>query len=102
MDILPCIPADKAFIDMIVRSGVPILFAATAVAITDKRHPTYTALAPNWLSTNPRGIAIWFEDRMRPLARPRILSLVHNRAYPSVDEVPTYDWKPPLHRSIHI
>lgn len=101
-DILPCIPEDTAFIDMLVRSGVPIKSAATAVAITDMRHSKYTVIDPNWFSSNPRGIAGWFEDRMRPVAKSRMLRLVENRAYASVDEVPAYEWKTPLQQSIQI
>jgi hypothetical protein len=102
MDILPCVPEQKAFIDILMRSDVPLRFAATAIAITDKRHPKYKVIDPNWLSSNPRGIAAWFEDRMRPIAQPRIKRLVENRAYASVDDVPAYEWKTPLQRSIQI
>jgi len=102
MDILPCIPEDKAFIDALCRLGVPIQLAATSVAITDKRHPNFEAIASKWPSSNPRGFAAWFEDRMRPVARSRILKLVENRAYASVDKVPPYEWKTPLQRSIQI
>ena len=102
MDIVPCIPEDMAFIDQLVRMGIPNHLAATAVAITDRRHPNYTIIDPHWFSSNPRGIAAWFENRMRPFARSRIVKLVENQKYASIDDVPAFEWKTPLQRSIQI
>jgi hypothetical protein len=102
MDILPCIPEDLAFIEQLCKLGVPREFAASAVAITDWRHSKYSVIDTDWPSSNPRGVAGWFEGRMRPVARTRMFKLVENRAYASVDEVPTYEWKTPLQRSIQI
>jgi hypothetical protein len=39
---------------------------------------------------------------MRPAARKRQLELVEKRLYASVDDVPSYEWKTPLQRSIQI
>lgn len=102
MDILPCVAEDQEFLGRLLRAGVPTHFAETAVAITDRRHPNYAQVAANWFSSNPRGIARWFEKQMKPIAYSRIKSLVENRAYASTDDVPTYEWKTPLQRAIQI
>jgi hypothetical protein len=73
-----------------------------AVAITDKRHPNYSVITNKWLSSNPRGFARWFEERTRGYAMQRLRKLVEARLFSSVDDVPTYDWKTPLQRSIQL
>ncbi|MBN2511873.1 MAG: nucleotidyltransferase [Sedimentisphaerales bacterium] len=102
MDILPCIPEDADAINLLVKIGVPIEFARTAVAITDKRRPNYGIITRNWPTSNPRGIAAWFENRARPVAYIQIEELAKSRIYASVDKVPSYEWKTPLQRSIQI
>ena len=102
MDILPCIPEDIAFVDQLCRLGVPKELAASAVAITDTRHHKYSVIAVDWHSSNPHGVARWFEARMRAFAQERLVKLVERRLYASVDDVPAYEWKTPLQRSIQI
>jgi hypothetical protein len=72
LDSLPCIAEDEKVIVAIMRFGVPGELAKRAVAITDKRHPHYTLVSSNWLSSNPRGFARWFEERTRSYALPRL------------------------------
>ena len=102
MDILPSIPEDLNFIALLQQLGVPYELAKLSVAITDKRHPKYTVVDPDWPRSNPKGFASWFEGRMRKAADDRIRKLVLKRAYASIDEVPPYEWKTPLQRSIQI
>lgn len=102
MDILPCVPEDLAFIQQLVRLGVPPEWAAFAVAITDNRHRNYEAISYDWPSSNPRGFAEWFESKLRPYARQRMLNLVAKRAFASIDQVPPYEWKTVLQRCIQI
>lgn len=102
MDILPAIPEDRQTVELIIQRNVPRELAEHAVAITDNRHPLYERIDPRWFSSNPRGIARWFEGRARVAAAARIVELVENRAYASVEEVPPYEWKTPLQRSIQI
>lgn len=102
MDILPAIPDDDAFKASLVLLGVPKDLADFAVAITDKRHAKYEVIDNDWPRSNPKGFARWFEGRMRAVAQRRLDELVLNRAYASVDDVPTYEWKTPLQRSIQI
>jgi hypothetical protein len=51
---------------------------------------------------NPRGFARWFEERTRSYAPPRLRRLVESRLYSSVQDVPAYEWKTPLQRSIQV
>jgi hypothetical protein len=69
------------------------------VAITDRRHPRYRLISPDWLSSNPRGFAAWFEQRAA-LGRSRLLAEGQVRA--AVEDVPPYEWKTTLQRSIQL
>ena len=102
MDILPSVPEDEATIRVVFERRVLPTLAEHAIGITDTRHPLYEEVDPRWPSSNPRGIALWFEDRARPAAQRRINELVRNKAYASIDEVPPYEWKTTLQRAIQI
>ena len=102
LDTLPCVAEEESVIAKIIGFGVPRELAKRAVAITDKRHPDYTLTSTNWLSSNPRGFAHWFEERTRSYALPRLRRLVESRLYSSVEDVPAYQWKTPLQRSIQL
>lgn len=102
MDILPCVPEDKQVVAMIRALGVPMHLAATSVAITDRRHERYTQITHDWYTSNPRGLGEWFQEHMRPVAEARIRSLVENRLYASITDVPAYEWKTPLQQSIQL
>lgn len=102
MDITPSVPKDATVVRTLVTLGVLPELAQMAVAITDKRHPKFAVIDNDWPSSNPRGFARWFEDRMRSSARPQMEALVRRGVYASVEQVPTYEWKSPLQRSIQI
>jgi len=102
MDILPSIPEDPLTIHELAQAAVAPRLAAMAVAITDKTHANYDAIAKRWPSSNPRGYATWFEDQMRGVAAPRQRELVARRVYASVEAVPVYAWRTPLQRSIQV
>jgi len=99
LDTLPCVPEEQRVIDRIVQLGTSAELARRCVAITDQRHSDYDKISPNWLSSNPRGFAAWFESRCA-LAR---VELTENReARATVEDVPPYEWKTPLQRSIQV
>ncbi len=102
LDTLPCVPEEMAVIEAIAGRGVSPEFARRAVAITDLRHPYFKQITSSWPSSNPRGFARWFEGRARQAAAIRMRWLVEARLYASVDDVPPYEWKTPLQRSIQI
>lgn len=102
MDVLPAVPEDASMIQFIIEQAVPRELAEHAVGITDNRHPRYAVIDSHWFSSNPRGIARWFEEQARQAAKTRIARLVENRVYASVEEVPPYEWKTPLQRAIQI
>jgi hypothetical protein len=102
LDTLPCVAEEESVVAAIIGLGVPRELAKRAVAITDKRHPHYALISANWLSSNPRGFARWFEERTRSYALPRLRRLVEARLYSSVEDVPAYEWKTPLQRSIQL
>ncbi len=102
LDTLPSLPEDPARIAWLCAKGVPPDLASRAIAITDRRHPDYEHISDRLLSSNPRGFARWFTQRARPAAEHRLRKLVEGRAYATVDDVPPYEWKTPLQRSIQL
>ena len=102
MDILPCIPERRAMQVLLESLAVRASYAQYAVAITDRKHPNYSVISIDWPTSNPRGFADWFEERMKPAARARRQLLVERHIYASVDDVPAYDWRVPLQRAIQI
>ncbi len=102
MDILPSIPDDEQFVALLVSQSIPKKFAVETAAITDKKHTHYEEVSDDWPKSNPRGFAGWFESRMKAVAQTRRAMLVANQAYASIGDVPPYEWKTPLQRSIQI
>jgi hypothetical protein len=102
LDSLPCVTEEEGIILTIAGQGVPPELAQRAVAITDKRHPNYNVISQHWLTSNPRGFARWFEECTRIYALPRLRRLVELRLYGSVEDVPAYEWKTPLQRSVQL
>jgi hypothetical protein len=99
LDTLPCVPEDNRAIARIASADVPVDLAKRAVAITDKGHPKYREVCSEWLSSNPRGFAAWFEHRAF-LGRQRRRGSSQIRM--AVEDVPPYEWKTTLQRSIQI
>lgn len=102
LDTLPSLPEDQARIAWLCSQRVPADLAGRAIAITDRRHPDYEQISNRLLSSNPRGFARWFTQRARPVAEQRLRKLVEARVYATVDDVPPYEWKTPLQRSIQL
>lgn len=99
LDSLPCVPAAAGVQEALRRSGVEDSFALRAVAITDRRRSDYAAPLSQWLTSNPRGFARWFESRAALGRDPRLLEQVRAGA---VEDVPPYEWRTPLQRSIQL
>ena len=106
IDALPAVHEDPQSIEQIQhvlsRTGVSPELVQCAIAITDRDHPRYDQICRDWLKSNPRGFARWFEGKMRAVAQKRMETLVAKRVYASVDDVPQYEWKTPLQRAIQI
>jgi hypothetical protein len=99
LDTLPCVPEDPEVIRRLQQAAVASELATRAVAITDRRHPQYEQKTTLWPSSNPRGFARWFEQQA---ALGRQMGLTENRAKASIEDVPAYEWKTTLQRSIQI
>ena len=98
LDTLPCVPEDPAVVQRIMAAAVSEELARRSVAITDKRHPRYRVVTPDWLSSNPRGFATWFEQRAALGRR----TLREGLLRASVENVPPYEWKTTLQQSIQL
>lgn len=99
LDSLPCVPAEQSLVESILQRGVDCDLARRAVAITDRKHPRFREICLDWLTSNPRGFAHWFESRAA-LGRRRVLREGQLRA--SVEDVPPYEWRTTLQRSIQL
>jgi hypothetical protein len=102
LDSLPCVSEEAAIIELIIARGAPRDLAALAIAITDKRHPQYDSITHLWPSSNPQGFAGYFEMRALSGGAVRRNLLVKEGLYSSIEEVPPYEWKTPLQRSIQL
>lgn len=99
LDTLPCVPEEVEFIRQLLEQKIPSDLANRAIAITDRKHPQYGVLALDWYTSNPRGFAVWFEQRAA-MGRSRALAEARLRA--SVEDVPPYEWKTTLQQSIQL
>lgn len=99
LDTLPCVPEEQGVVRRLIAAGVAPELACCAVAITDKRHPQYREITSALFSSNPRGFARWFEQRA---ALGRVRTVSEGRAKAAVEDVPPYEWKTPLQRSIQL
>ena len=64
MDVLPSIPASENVIVALSRGYTAAHVAREALEITDKTKPNYPIGHPDWPRSNPKGYALWFEERM--------------------------------------
>lgn len=99
LDTLPCVPEETSVLQRLTQAEVDWALARLAVAITDKRHPSYRVRTPHWPSSNPQGFALWFERRAA-LGRSRLLT--ENQVRAEVEDVPPYEWKTTLQRAIQL
>ena len=98
LDTLPCVPEEPTALLRAMGHGVSLDLAHRAVAITDRRDRNYERISPLWPSSNPQGFAVWFEQQAA-LGR-TAAELMEVRAM--VEDVPPYEWKTTLQRSIQI
>jgi len=107
MDVLPSIPHTENQFLLLERSGVAANKAKEALAITDNTSPNYRSISSDWPISNPKGYALWFEEKMDigGFATSTRNTLFEQRGltkYASVDEVPSYELKTPLQRCVQI
>lgn len=106
MDVLPGIPASQTVMEKFAHQGIDAHIVREALEITDMTKPSYPIVHPDWQRSNPKGYALWFEQRMDISgAASRARKSVFNRSmvkYASIDEVPTYRVKTPLQRSVQL
>lgn len=96
MDILPCIPE--------VTNTTPVSgFDEHRVSITDNQSPFYFEVNDDWLVSNPEGFALWFESKMN--SNQKHLVEHSEKLGLHIDEfvnLPYYQWKTPLQKSIQL
>lgn len=110
LDAVPSIPEDAgvraAIADRMVANGITAELAdgiaRHAGAITDKAHPEYLVITPNWRVSNSEGYARWFESRIRQRAFrvPARTLVIEGKS--KVVELPASIWKSPLQQAIQV
>lgn len=99
LDSLPCVPATESARAGMRIAGVSEVFVNPAIAITDTGHQHFHKVSSDWLTSNPRGFARWFESRA---ALAREVSEQRTMRTGEVENVPPYRWKTPLQRAVQI
>lgn len=101
MDLLPALPDGLGQAISLRMAGLDTSLADTALAITDRERPGYRARTEDWPSSNPKGYAAWFVDRMRPVfeaRRGRLALDLRARA----EDIPDWKVKAPLQQALQI
>ena len=101
IDILPSIPNANALTARL-EQGEEDLFGGFSIAITDRTHPDYSKISTNWLTSNPRGFAKWFNSRQDEALRIRREKFLAEGAYAKVEDIPHYRVKTPLQQAIQL
>ena len=76
-------------------------YSDTAISITDKENADYDDYSTGWPKSNPLGYRAWFKEQMLVQINEskRLFSAKNNV---KIDEVPDYEVKTPLQRSIQL
>ena len=102
MDILPAIPDAMSFKHLLESQGHrPSPLSEFAIAITDKKHPNYCRIHPDWACSNPKGYAAWFRSRMKVQFNAQRNSLAASRQQ-QLAAIPVYQVKTTLQRAIQL
>lgn len=106
MDVLPSIPVGERYRRRLAEAGVDEDLFQKGINITDKTEPNYANISPDWPTSNPRGFALWFErcmdeGGMATRARKEALGRF-GTSYASAEDVPAYELKTPLQRSVQL
>lgn len=103
LDILACVPEDEMTIGgLVTRFQISPELASTAIALTCTAHPGYGQITRSWLTSNPLGYGLWFEQQMHKVARDRREQLVKDGRFDAVAAVPVYALKTPLQQAIQL
>ncbi|NDV61080.1 nucleotidyltransferase [Puniceicoccales bacterium CK1056] len=104
MDVLPGIPAGERYRQLLLEARVDKRQVDEAINITDKEESNYAQISPDWPRSNPRGFALWFEERMdvggHATSSRKIL--LESKSYGSTDKIPAYALKTPLQRVVQL
>lgn len=102
MDVLPCVPDGKHQRYLREMASVTLDHVDKSVSITDKEHPQFYAITPDWSVSNPNGYADWFYGRMRPVFDARRLEMMLVEAKADVADIPVFRVRTPLQLAIQI
>jgi len=101
LDTLAAIPDGPRQRLLLQRLGRPTIWAATALAVTDRENSGFYQITDDWPHSNPKGFADWFRSCMAAVfdARRRRMAM---EARASVEAIPEYKVLTPLQSAIQI
>ncbi|AHX13370.1 hypothetical protein CH75_09225 [Dyella jiangningensis] len=102
MDVLPCVPDGQRQRYLREVASVTLDYVDKSVSITDKEHPHFQTISPDWPVSNPNGYADWFHDQMRPVFDARRLQMMLVEAKADVADIPAFRVRTPLQLAIQI
>lgn len=100
LDILPAVP-DNEFAVLLEKQGVQQKLATTSISLTDNTSPNYERIDFDWPSSNPKGYAAWFRERMI-IQYTELRKNLAEALKADVDRVQSYRIKTPLQRCIQL
>jgi adenylyl/guanylyl cyclase-like protein with sensor domain/cyclic GMP-AMP synthase DncV-like protein len=101
IDTLPAVPDAGRQRALLEASYLDTRWAASAIAITDKRDANYNVINEKWPLSNPRAYAEWFEERMAIALNMR-KGAIALRESKKVDDIPTYRARVPLQSAVQV
>lgn len=101
MDILPGIPEGGGLKLLLESRQISNEWVQHAISITDNTSRTYSQLTDKWPSSNPKGYALWFRERMKTQYDKR-RKILAEAVRGKIEDVPEYKIKTPLQRAVQI
>jgi hypothetical protein len=101
MDVVPAIP-DAAHQRMLLEAvKVSAEWVASAIGLTNTKHPQFRVICRDWPPSNPRGYAAWFRSRMKDifLARRRHIA---TEGKVDIEKIPEYRVRTPLQSAVQL
>lgn len=101
LDVIPAITDKESQRELVKGFSIDTNISSSAINITDNESLNYDSYSSDWPKSNPKGYALWFEDRMRPVLT-EIRKAYSETFKIEIDDIPFYATKTPLQKTIQI
>ncbi|MBC7877356.1 MAG: nucleotidyltransferase [Anaerolineales bacterium] len=100
-DILPAVPDGFYFGRNLAKNNYSSDWSQEAIAITDNTNPFYEQISQDWSQSNPKGYALWFQQRMKVQYGFALTELVKKGRVENIDILDS-KIRTPLQRAVQI